>query len=132
MANEPSVPQRIEDSSPAAISASTWSGPLPPPAALREYEAVLPGSADRILTAHEMQVAHRIQSEKISINGDSRRSYFGLFAAFFVAVLGIGGSIYLISTDHDWAGVGLAGIHLVAIVTVFIRGSRAAVNDQSD
>lgn len=55
-----------------------------------------------------------------------------MFAAFFIAVLGIGGSIYLVSTGHDWAGVALGGIHLVAIVTVFIRGSSAAVNNQSD
>jgi hypothetical protein len=41
----------------------TWTGPLPPPSAVREYETILPGTCERILTLTERQAAHRQWSE---------------------------------------------------------------------
>jgi len=37
----------------------TWRGPLPPPSAVSQYEAILPGTCERILTLTERQAAHR-------------------------------------------------------------------------
>jgi uncharacterized membrane protein len=42
---------------------ATWSGPIPPPAALAEYEQAHPGTAERLLSAFETEGAHRRAAE---------------------------------------------------------------------
>ena len=39
-------------------------GPLPPPQALLEYETLLPGTADRLLSLHEKQFGHQLDLER--------------------------------------------------------------------
>ena len=73
---------------------------------------------------------HNVQMEAIGIErtvvvSDARRAYFGLLAGFIISLLVIGGSIYLITTGHDWAGVVLIGINLSGLIGVFVYGSKA-------
>ena len=42
---------------------ATWSGPLPPPSQLRQYEETHPGLAERIVVVFEQQVAQRFKLE---------------------------------------------------------------------
>lgn len=104
---------------------TSWEGPLPPPKALQQYEEIVPGAAARILDMAERQSDHRIQLEKTVILGDSRRSYMGLILAFLLSAAIIGGGIYLIINDHDWAGGLLIGLDLVGLATVFVYGTRS-------
>ena len=106
------------------VSAS-WKGPLPPPEVLRSFEEIVPGAAGRILDMAERQSDHRIQMEKTAIVGDSRRSYLGLAAAFILSSAIIGGGIYLIINDHDWAGVSLIGLDVVGLAAVFLYGTKS-------
>lgn len=84
-----------------------FSGPLPPPELLAEYDAVLPGGADRIVSMAENQSAHRLRME-------SRGQAFG----FLIALVAILGGIGLILDGKSAAGLvpligalgGLAGI----------------------
>ena len=112
------VQQRIETS-------ATWTGPLPPPAALAQYESILPGAADRIISMSERQMDHRIQLEQKVVGGDSTRSNLGLAAAFIVAVIALLGSIYVIDQGYTWAGVAIFGIDIVGLASVFVHGTRA-------
>ena len=61
-----------------------FSGPLPSPDAFREYEAVLPGAADRILGMAEFQLHQRASSQKM-----------GLWVMFVIAIGFLIGSIAL-------------------------------------
>ena len=84
-----------------------FAGPLPPPEMLAEYDAVLPGGADRIVSMAEDQSAHRRRME-------SRGQMFG----FVLALVAILGGIGLILDGKSTAGLvplvgalgGLAGI----------------------
>lgn len=105
------------------IESASWLGPLPPPGALRLFEDVVPGSAERILAMAERQADHRIQMEKKIIRGDFTQSYLGLAAGFILSTMVILGGIYLISLGHDWAGGGLIGLNLVGLAGVFVYGS---------
>lgn len=49
---------------------SHFSGPLPPPDTLVDYESVLPGSADRIFRRFELQSDHRMLMEAQVIDGN--------------------------------------------------------------
>ena len=52
----------VEEADEIAVSMATrYSGPIPPPEQLGEYERILPGCADRIIRAFENQQTHRIQ-----------------------------------------------------------------------
>ena len=106
-------------------SAEMMSGPLPPPGMLQEYETIMLAAANRIFEMAERQSEHRIQLEKAVVNGDSRRSYLGMIAAFILSALVIGGGIYLVATGHDWAGASLIGMNLVGLAGIFVYGSRA-------
>lgn len=44
------------------VQATAFSGPLPPPQVLAQYESILPGSANRILSMAEKQSEHRRSS----------------------------------------------------------------------
>ena len=55
-----------EASSPATLMTefTALSGPLPPPEMLAQYEEILPGAAERILSMAERQAEHRQKMEQ--------------------------------------------------------------------
>ncbi len=91
---------------------------------LREYNDVLPGVADRIISMAEQQETHRLFLEKTAILGDSRRAYLGLVAGLAVALTGFGVVAYVATIGQPWLG-GLIGVlDIGSIVYIFIHGSR--------
>src|SRR2546430_16686828 len=46
------------------IVSAGWSGPLPPPAALDEFNRIVPGAAERIFAQFEAEGAHRRELEQ--------------------------------------------------------------------
>ena len=124
--NQPAKPQAdvVLHSRQSIETATSWTGPIPPPDALERYEAILPGTADRILSMAETQMEHRIQLEKKVVGGDSIRSYLGIVSALIISLAIIAASIYLISKGYSWEGVSLIGIDLVGLVFVFVYGTR--------
>ena len=105
------------------IRSEAFSGPLPPPQHLAEYEKICPGLADRIMKMAEVgqirnedRIDHVIDREY-----DDRRvgMYFG-FAA--LALLVVCGTI-LYASGHEVAGGSLLGVAVLGtIVSSFIRG----------
>ena len=100
-----------------------YSGPLPRPSDLQEYDKVVPGSAERILKMAEQQASHRQQLEKTVVLGDSRRAFCGLWVGAGVALCVLGGAIFLIYSGHDWAGSVIAGLDIAGLASVFVYGS---------
>jgi uncharacterized membrane protein len=95
----------------ARIEERTSIGPIPPPEVLREYEEVLPGLADRIMTMAEKQAGHRQGLEnKITTHNAEREkgSHRSTTVVLVVAILcGTG----LIATGYSVEG-------LVALISV--------------
>jgi uncharacterized membrane protein len=105
------------------ISRHQFSGPLPPPEILKEYNDILPGLADRVMKMAEKQSTHRQKIEDRVIGSDAYRANAGLWIGAGVAVLSILAGAYLVAIDHDWAGVGIGTTVVVALVGVFVYGS---------
>jgi uncharacterized membrane protein len=98
--------------------------PLPPPEQLLKYNEAVPNGAEHILAMAEKQALHRQSLEaKVIINGDIKRSYWGLAAGFAVTVSALSASSWLIYSGHDVAGASLFGASLVTIVIAFISGA---------
>lgn len=116
-----------------SISAErSFSGPIPPPWLLREYEEVLPGSADRILTMAELETAslrdgyasrHRIA--ETTVKNDDARTRRGMYIG---GGLGIGlliVAIVLALEGATWPAVVAAISQLVPTLGVLVPNARA-------
>ena len=121
------------------IEASAWSGPLPKPDILRQYNEILPGAADRILKMAEEQQKHHHNQDRLQLDmyltalrSDSRRSNLGLAAGLLVTLMGLGGGIFLVYAGHDAAGAAIAGLNLLGLAGVFVYGTHSRRADRAD
>ncbi|MEJ0093013.1 MAG: DUF2335 domain-containing protein [Methylocella sp.] len=71
-----------------------WSGPLPPPGSLREFEMIVPGSAARIVRQFEDEAAHRRALEKTELRFRIWEAHIGQCLAGIFAVGAFGVTIY--------------------------------------
>lgn len=110
--------------------AESFSGPLPPPHVLTQYNQAAPDAANRILTMAEEQAQHRQRMEWFSLTRDSRRADLGLVVGAVVAISFLGGSVWLGLAGHDWLAGILGGATIVSLVTVFVTGSAARRNER--
>ena len=112
----------------------TYSGPIPPPQLLHEFDQVIPGAAERILRMAEKQQDHRIRLESRVITSDTYRSWAGLVLGSILAVIIILSGSYLIHEGHDWAGTTLVTGTLGVVLAAFIHGvnTRRRERDSKD
>lgn len=140
-------PEASNEYPPGTLVAAAWSGPIPPPSILADYDAIVSGAADRILAMAERQSAHRQSMEvrdqalretqarqDFELNRDAQaKTYYthllGNISAALVALTFIVGSFWLISMGYSTPGTILGGVSLVSLVAVFIYGSRLRKND---
>ena len=101
----------------------SYSGPVPPPNILREYDQIVPGAAARILAQAEAQTQHRIKLEDNVTTSDIRRSYWGLGIGAVVSLVPILGGCGLVALGHDAAGAAIAGTSLASLAAVFVYGT---------
>jgi uncharacterized membrane protein len=120
---------------------AAWYGPLPPPTLLAEFDKVIPGAAERILTLAERQAAHRQSLEakeqvlrEIQTRQDFELSRDALVKEFRIAAVGTISAFVLSMTTvllSFWAifhgysieGSILGGGTIAALVGAFIYGS---------
>ena len=75
------------------LSAERYSGPLPPPQALEQYNRAVPNGAERIMAMAEKELDHRHTLETKVINGRIRAELLGTISALVLAVLVLGVSV---------------------------------------
>ncbi|ERO40943.1 DUF2335 domain-containing protein [Lactiplantibacillus plantarum] len=106
-----------------------FSGPLPPPQQLKEYNDVLPGAADRILKMAERQSEHRQKMEGQVVESNTKNSRLGVIFAFLLGAMIIGGGIYLAAIGHPYGTwFSLGGV--VSLVGVFVYGTRSSQKER--
>jgi uncharacterized membrane protein len=106
----------------AILSQSFFSGPLPPPAMLREYNEIVPGGAERIMARSEKEQAHRHEMQNKTVTGTINRDKRGQWMAYSITLL-----ILLIAAVFAWRGDtvfsgALITIDLIGLASVFIMG----------
>jgi uncharacterized membrane protein len=106
----------------ATFEQTSFSGPLPHPDILAQYNTVLPNGAERIIAMVEKQSAHREHIENCVVEGNVRSQSRGSWFGFIVSMTAIIGGTYLIAIGKN--GPGLASIisSLAALVAVFFYG----------
>jgi len=106
------------------LQAHQFSGPLPPPDVLDQYNKIHPGAADRIICMAEQQGEHRRHLEKVTIEADAFSEKIGPFLGFIIAMTVILGGIWLISRGLRAEGLAAVLAAVAAPVGLFIYGKR--------
>ena len=93
--DSPSVSEAAQRSNPdqlvgIAVQQTSFSGPLPPPEILAQYEQILPGAADRLFMMAERQAAHRMELETTVVKGNVLAQHRGVLGAVTTVVAGFG------------------------------------------
>ena len=124
------------------ISASwQFTGPIPPPGIIGQYNSILPGAADRILSMAEKEQEHRhkmqeklVDSQVLDQKQQRGEKRLGQFFGFIIGVVSIvGGSWTAVSSSSiatSVAGGFIGSSGVVALVSVFVYGRREEQNDQ--
>lgn len=101
-----------------------YSGPLPHPNHLAQFDQVLPGAAERILTGYETQAAHRQALEKKVTDANVRSQSRGVWIGFTIVVMVLGVAIWLITNGYRTEGMVALGVDIAGPVSVFVIGRR--------
>ena len=111
---------------------ASFSGPLPPPEVLHQYDEIVSGLAARIVAQAERQTAHRISLESKVIDSDISRSRQGLVCGFIVSLACVVGGIIAVLMGHDWAGATIATGAVVALAGVFVYGTAMRRSERTE
>ena len=110
-----------------------YSGPIPQPDTLQQYDTIIPGAAERILCMAEENARHRREMESAALTAQveadkrkhrevTRGQLFGITSV--LTAFGLAG-LALFLGQATVAGT-ICGVVVVALATVFITGRKTA------
>jgi uncharacterized membrane protein len=118
-------------------TAQTYSGPTPPPDHVEAYERMHQGAARVFLEIAQSEVSHRqkLENARETLVGENVRARHviakrGQALAFVIAILAIGGCIWLGNKGESLPATVLGGGSLAAIVVAFLRGNTTAPGEK--
>jgi len=113
------------------LSAS-FSGPIPPPNLLAQYNEIIPNGAERILAMAERQSAHRERMESRVINGNTSSQTRGSYFAFILVLVSVICGSYLIHEGKSAAGLTsiIAAIGGAVSVFFYMRNTQTKERDE--
>ena len=95
-----------------------YSGILPPPSMLEQFDKIIPNGAERIMSMAEKEANERHLTNRKMVNYNS----IGMYLAFILAVTLFAFSFILSLKGNNTGAVILAGVGLTGIVTTFVTG----------
>ena len=109
----------------------TYSGPLPPPAMLQQYNEIEPGLADRIVKMAEGQSAHRKDLESKVISSDIKNSRLGIICGLSVVMACITGAVLtsIFGNQYVAGALGLGSLGTLAGTFIYGTNSRKKERD---
>lgn len=106
----------------SASFSEQYSGPLPHPALLGQFNQVIPNGAERIMAMVEKQNNHRMGLENTVITNQQKQSTLGQYFALAITIFGLLLSAWAINTGHDTAGGTLGAATIGSVAVAFITG----------
>jgi uncharacterized membrane protein len=104
---------------------SHFSGPLPPPHVLGQYNQAFPNAAERIMEMAEGQSKHRQDLEKSRVLADIDNERRGQWLAFALALFMFVGGFLLVWQGTSVVGLTLLIAEIAALVGLFIYGKES-------
>lgn len=109
----------------ARVETTVYSGPLPPPSILAQYNTVLPDGAERIMRMIEVQSQHRQGLESYALRGEHHRSILGMLLGAIVVFAMLILARYAINQQQQAAAMILGSLPIVGIAGVFVYGTNS-------
>ncbi len=106
------------------IMHQSFSGPIPPPTILKEYNQIIPNGAERIMAMAEAQSEHRRKLESKALNTDSRNSLWGLIFAFILGMTVVISGVIVVFKGYKTTGSFISTTGLATLLGSFIYGTR--------
>ena len=99
---------------------SGFSGPIPPPQILQQYNNIVPDAAERIIHMAEKQSDHRMGLERKVVDSNILKSYLGMIIAAGIAVYGLYIAKEISINGNPWAAGIIAALDLGGLISVAI------------
>lgn len=97
-----------------------YSGPLPQPEALAQYDQIVPGAAERIIKMAEKEMDHRHRVEDSMTRSAIRSTFLGIIFAFMSVLILSGSVVYALYRGFDTVAGSIAVGSIAAVAGVFI------------
>ncbi len=107
------------------VRSESFSGPLPHPKHLAEYDKVQKGFAKRILAMTEADLAHRHDCNRRIISAETGFMVRGQIFAMVALTIMLAATILFVMTDHELAGALVGGTTLISVVWAFLGRQKA-------
>ena len=114
------------------VESMSYSGPIPHPRLLKEFDDSILNGADRIMKMAEQQSKHRMDLETRVVKANNRDSFLGVIFAGVVAIIIVIGSMLLIYSDKNIQGLGILLASAVAYIGVFLKSKSRDDKDLED
>lgn len=107
------------------------SGPLPSPRQMVEYEAALPGLAERIVRLTENEQKHRHTIQNTALNRSANLRDRGQWLALVAMALVLAFCAYLVVAGATAAAASVAIALVAAVVGIFVTGRHADIKESA-
>ena len=114
----------------AALTVESHSGPIPHPHLLAQYDAVVPGAAERIIAMAERQQAHRHSLEASDLQGNIGYAKRGQWMAYTLTSASFVIGVYLATNGAQALAGVLFGTVILGLVASFLA-SKSAVSSSN-
>lgn len=112
------------------VTEERFSGPLPHPKHLREYEDICPGAADRIIKMGESNLAHAQILQTTALQGDIADVKAGRAYGFWALLALIGSAGVATYLGHELIAGAFLGTGVLGVVGQLIQGRRRHPADE--
>lgn len=105
-------------------STVSHSGPVPPPAMIKQYDDILPGAAERIFAMAEREQAHLHEMDQRAIRQPHNAEMLGMVIGGLIVAAAITASFFLIVAGHSLTGSLFSGGLLLTIALAYVKRAR--------
>lgn len=98
----------------------SWSGALPPPGALREFDELIPNGAERIMRLTEQETAHRISYEDRALDANIAESRRGQWLGASISILALGCAIGAVALGSPYVAIAFLGVPVFSIIQAIV------------
>lgn len=100
----------------------SFSGPLPPPPVLKQYDDLVPGSAERIIRITERALDHQIDFGSTALRAVVANTKRGQVLGFVVVIAALVCSMIALYTGHESVAQILGGGTVISLAAIFVLG----------
>jgi uncharacterized membrane protein len=106
-----------------ALQAQSFSGPMPSPDHLEQYDRVVPDTARLIVDEFRLNARHAREVESTGLRGSIQKDTRAQCIAGFLVLIGFGLVYGLAEHHHDGVAIAVAVTLLVSVLTAFLTGT---------